>query len=303
MFKYYLQILLLILFLFTGCNQRSVQPDDDKDPDNPNRLVNAVGTENKFDIATWNIENFPISGKTTIGYVSQLIKDLDIDLFGLQEMDNKTDFDTLLNRLGDDYSGVISNYPTDFLKLGIIYKKDFISITNVNQIFIGDYDFPRPPLITYVEVKQQNLVVFDFTLIVNHLKAFGDSTSEGRRRRACAKLHEYINTNILNSADKDVILLGDLNDELDDEPYEENVFKVFLDDTANYKFLTYDLIGQASYPGFSSLIDHILITNDAQSEYGNGTTRIIDLDYQFSGYSTYVSDHRPVLAQFPVFTN
>ena len=45
------------------------------------------------------------------------------------------------------------------------------------------------------------------------------------------------------------------------------------------------------------------ITNDALSEYGNGNTKILDLDYQFSNYSTHVSDHRPVLAQFPVLTN
>ena len=76
-----------------------------------------------------------------------------------------------------------------------------------------------------------------------------------------------------------------------------------MDDTVNYTFLTNRLIGQHSYPSFPSLIDHIMITNDAKTEYGNGNIKILDLDYQFSNYSNYVSDHRPVLAQFPVLTN
>ena len=185
------------MLLFIGCNQRSIDPDNSNN-NNSNRLVATVGAESSFDIATWNIENFPMKGPTTISYVAQLIKDLDIDLFGLQELDDTASFYRLLDSL-PAYNGTISYYPTDYLKLGIIYKKDIISISNVTQIFINDYDFPRPPLIAYVQVKKANVVVFDFTIIVLHLKAFSDSTSEGRRRRACEKLYSYINSNILNS--------------------------------------------------------------------------------------------------------
>jgi endonuclease/exonuclease/phosphatase family metal-dependent hydrolase len=301
------KILKKIIFLYIagilsiiGCNQRSIDPNDSNN-NNSKRLVATVGTASSFDIATWNIENFPMKGPTTISYVAQLIKDLDIDLFGVEEIDDAASFYRLLDSL-PDYNGVVSYYPTDYLKLGIIYKKDFISVSNVTQIFPNDYDFPRPPLVAYVQVKKENQVVFDFTIIVMHLKAFSDSTSEERRRRALEKLYSYINSNILNSADKDVIVLGDMNDEIDD-PIGENVFQVFLDDTANYRFLTRSLIGQASYPGFNSLIDHLLISSDVLPEYGNGSIKIIDLDYQFSNYSTYVSDHRPVFAQFPVLNN
>lgn len=292
--------LLMIAFIFS-CSQRSIDPGDSDNPDIVKRLVNAVGSDTYFDIATWNIETFPVNATYTVSYTAQLIKDLDIDLIGLQEMNNPSAFYNLLDSI-PSYNGILSEHPSDTYKLGIIYKKEFISIPVHQQIFIGDYDFPRPPLIAYVEVKKDNTVVFDFTLIVNHLKAMSDSTSEGRRRRACEKLHEYINTNILNSADKDVIVLGDLNDEIDD-PIQENVFTVFLDDSTNYSFLTKKLIGQASYPGFGSLIDHILISNDVLTEYGNGSIKILDLDYQFSNYSNFISDHRPVLAQFPVLSN
>jgi len=299
--KQYIKILLFGIFYLLSCNQRSIDPEDQNN-NNPNRLVESVGTNTHFDIATWNIEHFPISGSTTISYVTQLIRDLDVDMFGLQEMDDATSFYRLLDSL-PEYNGIVSTYPTDILKLGILYKKDFISISNPTQIFTNDwYAFPRPPFMAYVEVKKENTIKFDFTLIVLHLKAMGGENNEARRRDACEKLHIYINDNILNSADKDVIVLGDWNDELDD-PVEDNVFQIFLNDTANYTFLTSSIIGQHSYPGYPSLIDHIMISNDAKIEYGNGNIKILDLDYQFANYSGYVSDHRPVLAQFPVLTN
>lgn len=290
---------LITSIIFTGCNQRTIEPDDS---DKPQPIVQTYGTTATFDMATWNIENFPIQGSSTISYVAQLIRDMDIDLFGIQELDDTDAFYRLLDSL-PDYSGNISNLPTNYLKLGIIYKKDIISISNVTQIYTNDnYAFPRPPMTAYVEVKNQGTVVFDFTLFILHLKAFGDQESESRRRDACNKLKIYIDNNLLNSQDPDVILMGDWNDELDDPP-NDNVFQVFLNDTANYRFLTYSLIGQASYPGFDSLIDHILITRDAETEYGNGLTKILDIDNQFSKYSTFVSDHRPVLAQFPVLNS
>ncbi|MCK5034199.1 MAG: endonuclease/exonuclease/phosphatase family protein, partial [Calditrichia bacterium] len=176
-------IIFLILFsnlLYLGCNQRSIDPDDSNINDDANRLVQSYGSETTFDIATWNIEHFPIKGPTTISYVAQLIKDMDIDLLGLQEMDEATSFYRLLDSL-PDYNGIVSDYPNDYLKLGIIYKKDIISISNVTQIFTNDwYAFPRPPIMAYVEVKNENNIKFNFTLFVLHLKAMGGLENEAR---------------------------------------------------------------------------------------------------------------------------
>lgn len=290
-------IFLVSLMLLFSCSQRTVEPTED----NYIPLISAYGNENSFDIATWNIENFPIAGSATLNFVKRIINDSKIDLFAVQEIDDPYSFSRLLDSL-PDFSGTVSSLPSSYLKLGIIYKHDFISVSNVSQIFVGDYDFPRPPLVAFVEVKENNTVVFDFILIVNHLKAFGDSESEERRRNACIKLKDYIDTSILSGSEKDVIVLGDLNDEIDVPPA-DNVFTVFLDDSNNYRFLTADLSSQYSYPGYNSLIDHILITSDSQAEYTGGEIRILSLDKEFPEYSTEVSDHRPVMARFPVFNN
>ena len=80
--------LLFLLFLLISanlnifnCSQRSLDPDNNIDE---NRLVKIVGSESYFDIATWNIEHFPIQGSTTISYVAQLIKDMDTNELILQ---------------------------------------------------------------------------------------------------------------------------------------------------------------------------------------------------------------------------
>jgi len=295
--KYFLLIFLIFATTAFHCSKRTVDPED---PFSEIRIVKKYGSSISFDIVTWNIEQFPMNGTKTISTLAQLIKDIDVDLIAVQEINNENAFINLLDSL-DGFNGYVSALPNDILKLGIIYKTDIVSISSPVQIFTSDgYAFPRPPVVTFVEVKENGMNVFDFHLIILHLKAFGDQDSENRRRDACEKLKDYIDTQLISGLEKDVIVLGDMNDEIDDPPA-NNVFQVFLDDATEYQFLTMPLIGQASYPGFNSLIDHILISSDALPEYSGGSTQILNLDFEFSEYSTLISDHRPVLAKFYVF--
>jgi len=292
-------LILFSILLFAGCSKRTTGPELLK-PDH--RLVKKEGTDSTFDIATWNVRDFPLDGRTTVSTLARLIRDLDIDMFGLEEMNDVNAFNSLLDSL-DGFDGFISEYPEDMLKLGIIYKKDMVSVTTPFQIYTSDwYAFPRPPLITYVEVEKDGNVVFDFSLIVNHLKAYGDPESADRRREACIRLKDYIDDQILSSADPDFIMLGDFNDRLNDPP-DQNIFNPFLQDSlANYLFLTEPLTDQASYIGdYGNVIDHIVISHSTQQAYQEGSTEILKLDTEFDAYTTVISDHRPVLSRFPVF--
>jgi len=295
---YRITLILFFTLLLSNCSKRSVDPASGEDQ---NRLVNKYGTDLTFDLATWNVEQFPLQDRSTVAYLAQMIKDMDLDLIALQEINDTGYFNSLLDSL-PDYAGYASALPSDFLKLAIIYKKNLVSITTPVQIYTDDwYAFPRPPLVTYVRVKKEDQTVFDFTLIINHLKAFSGTENEQRRRDACEKLNYYISNNVLNSDDRDCISLGDFNDQLDD-PVVENVFNIFLDDSLNFKFLTESLLGQASYIGIdNSLIDHVLISSDVNTEYEGGTTEILYLEKEFDRYTTHISDHRPVLSRFPVF--
>ena len=148
-----------------------------------------------------------------------------------------------------------------------------------------------------------------YTVINNHLKCCGDGymdtddpwDEETRRRDAMVLLEEFIR---LDVHDENVILLGDLNDDLADPPA-NNVFDVFIDNEENYLFVDMEIakgsIYSWSYPSWPSHLDHILITDvlfDAFSEYGSDvqTLRLDDFfEGGFDQYDANVSDHRPVV--------
>ncbi|MBN2365449.1 MAG: endonuclease/exonuclease/phosphatase family protein [Calditrichaeota bacterium] len=296
----------LTIFLLS-CNKRITSTEDGRIPDSLRIDVPEFGAEETLDIVSWNIQNFPKLGTETISDVVEIIIDLNADIFGMQEIEDTISFREVLNRL-PDYSGIYSlDIYSDgsYQKTGVIYKQNIISISDVKLIFTGDsYRFPRPPLQIYMSASS-NLKTFDFTLIVLHLKALGGEQNEDRRRKACEKLKYYLDTEIVGSSDKDYIVVGDWNDELDDPP-EDNVFQVFINDSQDYTFLSSILLENpfenATYIGNTrSIIDHILISADARQEYGNGTTAVIKLDQYFSSYVYEVSDHRPVGARFQVF--
>ncbi len=309
--NYWLRILptlTLVSFLFlTACNQRVIDSNDNTPPSgNTTVLVKKVGLSNRFEIATWNIENFPKANTQTVTDVAQIIKDLDLDLYGVEEIASIRSFDEMLKKL-PGWQGVLSNdtYSNgSYQKTGILYKTGFISVSHVQNIFTDDhYAFPRPPLEAFVTVKDLDGIKFDFNLIVLHLKAKGGSSNEARRKSACQKLYQFITDEIAAGADSDFVVIGDWNDQLNDPP-ESNVFKPFLDDTGMFSFLTLGLNNQYSYISttYKSLIDQILITKSARKEYGNGDCQVLYLDQEYASYVSYVSDHRPVMARFNGFT-
>ena len=61
----------------------------------------SFGTDNTLDVLTWNIEWFPKNGQTTVNYVTEIIEALDMDVLAIQELDNTTLFDQMMNNLTD----------------------------------------------------------------------------------------------------------------------------------------------------------------------------------------------------------
>ena len=297
----------IIYFLLFNCSSHIedvTKPDDNEEQP---RLVSRVGKTSAFELGSWNIEWFPKDGTKTINYVKTIIKNLDIDLIAVQEIASVSSFNALLDSLGRGWKGALSNDAYgdgSYQKTGVIYKSAFISLSNVKNIFTRDgYAFPRPPLSARVAVKDLRGLQYDFTLIVLHLKAMGGESNEARRRSACQQLKQYIDTEIASGADPDFIVAGDWNDEIDD-PADRNVFQSFLEDTLAYTFLTNSVLSKSSYISntFNSLIDHILITGDSNSEHRNGYTDVLYLDDEFIKYRSGVSDHRPVVTRFNGFT-
>ena len=62
------------------------------------------GDNFSLDRATWNIEWFPKNGQTTSNNVSDIIRNLDLDIIAIQEVDDTVMFDLMVDDL-QDYSG------------------------------------------------------------------------------------------------------------------------------------------------------------------------------------------------------
>jgi len=133
---------------------------------------------------------------------------------------------------------------------------------------------------------------------VVHLKAQLDQDSMDRRRAACEELDDWITSELEAGEDPDIMIMGDWNDSLTDTG-SYLVFNALLD-RPDATFLTLELnqSGAYTYIPFRSFLDHVLVTNDALGEYGDGTTEVLPLETQISDYEDVLTDHRPVLATF-----
>jgi len=266
--------------------------------------VDPFGTESTLDIVSWNIEQFPKSD-STIGDVKEIIRDLDADIYAIQEIRDSDAFFRLLDSL-PDYDGRVGFGATNSFPLwpGIIYKKSIVTLQSESYIFSGEFNFPRAPYVVELLAEKDGNQI-DFTMMVLHLKAQGDDSSEDRRRGAIVSMEQYISNQIANGGDPDYVLIGDWNDELED-PQNDNVFLPFLNSPSEYVFLTEPFAGsQTEYTfiggSFRSLIDHIMITSSIDNTFSSHVTQILKIDEAFTNYEPEVSDHRPVAVRLPVF--
>ena len=260
----------------------------------------AFGTGETFEVMTWNIQNFPKT-EFTIDYSARIIDAINADLIGLQEIQSDSAFFAMIDKLNDidayNWSGFRANTDKWKMNLAYIYKTGIIKAKKIYEIYDGDYyAFPRRPLVMEFEFKDEPFVVIN-----NHLKAKSGKKNHDRRIDACRKLEQFIDEEFPNA---NVILLGDLNDQVTDQEA-ENVFQVFLDDPEKYKFADWEIAADEnadwSYPywKYRGHIDHILISNELFDEFENAEVKTITIDKFMEGGGDarykYITDHRPVV--------
>ena len=263
----------------------------------------SFGSDNSFEVVTWNIENFPKNEPATLQYVLAIIEAMDADIIAIQEIQNYPvldDLDTFL----EDYTSYSQSL--DRAGLVFLYKHDVVQLNSAYELFTQAPEwnnFPRFPMVIEVTYANQ-----DFVIINNHYKCCGNGLldlddpwdQETRRYTANLLLKQYIDTNLPNDA---VFVVGDLNDILTDQEI-HNVFTPFLNDPESYLFADMDIaqgsVSNWSFPNWPSHLDHILITNELFELYampGAGTQTIMVDSYLQGGFNEYdqnVSDHRPV---------
>ncbi len=261
----------------------------------------SFGTDTTLDIATWNIEMFPTAGVNTMDTVSAIIRQLDLDIIALQEIDDTLAFAEMMASL-PDYQVIFTT--AGLGGLAYLYKPSEVQVRSVYTIYDTYWRaFPRTPMVMEVSYFDD-----DFVLINNHFKCCGDGLidvtriddEEMTRFNASNLLKLYIDDNLPGAK---VIVLGDLNDRLTDEE-SDNVFQAFLEDSLNYFFADEDIahgpMSDWSFPSWPSHLDHILVTDELSGILSNAGSQVATIkvdDYLAGGYPAYqanVSDHRPV---------
>ena len=261
---------------------------------------NYFGTDSTLDVITWNLEQFP-KHNSTVDYLLELIPILNVDIIALQEIGSETDFQNLINSL-NNYDGIITNSASYNINLAFLYSND-LEVEATYEIFTDDWrSFPRPPLVAHIIWEGEDVYVIN-----NHYKCCGneiieddEDDEEYRRLQAIKYTKDYFENSLVN---KNIVLVGDFNDELSDEKT-NNIYWDFISDNNNYRFVDLFIAcnqnADWSYPSWPSHLDHILITNELFDEFENegSSVQTIRLEEYFDNgwtdYEKYISDHRPV---------
>ena len=251
-----------------------------------------IGSLEKLDIITWNIEHFP-KHNNTIDTLSSIISDLYVDIVALQEIEDTQSLYEVAEQLGDNWVAYRADINEQvYGELSYLINTDEVSILQSPYTILHQYEYDFAWRLPYVlKISYNNT---EYTLINIHYKCCDGS--EDRRLQSSIYLDQYISNNLSNDR---VVLLGDFNDLLIDS---YNVFDPFLNESDEYYFADYyiaedpSMIPYWSYPSWPSHIDHILITNEIfNTEYDAITVRVDEIFFNsFNNYDNLVSDHRPV---------
>lgn len=265
------------------------------------------GNAEYADVGFWNIEHFNSSiSPDRLERVASVVADLRLDVMGLVEVERGAldQLRAVLLRRGFDYRFVYLDV-TGRQDLAVLYNADTARVTlneDIGERFKDQLDartragksaFPRDPLFANCGVRRGDASV-SFLMSVLHLKAFGDAQSQARRALAATKLAEIVDTLRQEDDAMPIVIGGDFNELLTNDvlaPLTDSpdLFALTMDD-ASTDAITY--VGRR----YRSLIDHIIVSKDAQLGSIQGDdAAIVRLDRSVADFAEDISDHVPVV--------
>jgi hypothetical protein len=276
----------------------------------------------------------PIDDALQIANVAKAMIKLDADVYAVQEVSNDAAMDELITQIsvgGKTFNKVTSpswsysfnpadpNFPPQ--KLVVIYNTKTATVTDERVMFKDFYDGLRNGTETLVNYPGTNANFFSsgrlpymvqietniggvkklINLVDLHARAnSGTDISKYNMRKYDAQV-------LKDSLDRyysksNLIILGDYNDDVKASVVTPNPssYKMFVDDTANYNALTLEIskAGAFSFLSSGGFLDHIMISNELNSEYIANSIAVYDPRTDIANYVNTTSDHGPVIARF-----
>jgi hypothetical protein len=262
--------------------------------------------------------------------VKRVLDSLQADVVAVEEVSDDSLFTELISQLGkyratcsDRYSysfdGPSDEFPPQ--KVCFIYDTTTVNVLSARPLFEALYDEARTtnpnvlpnypggtPSSFYSSGRLPYLFTVNATIdgvterisfIGIHAKSGATASDRSRREYDATVLKDSLDAHF---ASERVIILGDLNDDLDQSIVTglESPYIAFVNDSLNYTSITKNLsdAGARSTISFQDMIDHQLITNDLLQEYIGGSEQVITPFRFITNYAATTSDHLPVIARY-----
>lgn len=282
-----------------------------------------------FKVVNWNLEFFgddPTQLPDEIYKTRTIMNQLKADAYALVEIVNKDSLQSLVKSLEGNYDFIISSFATSVSgyadpswskaqKLAFVFNKEKVKINSsrallqYNSTAYYNWSSGRFPYLIDAMIKGADGNWLNLKFIVIHAKAMSDAGSCARRKAGAAQLKDSLD--IKFTTDK-FIILGDFNDDLDESICSNesvsNYYNFVVDstNTNSYKSLTLPLskMGLSSINGFTSFIDHVIVSNEVYPFYVSNSATLLksEVNAWVSNYNSFVSDHFPVITKY-IFTS
>lgn len=292
-----------------GDGEEGGDDDDDPLPDTgfpppQDDITDRIGSDVTLDIGAWNVKNFPCGNSSfstvcrgdadaTPSLLADAIASMGLDLVALQEITDEAALDETVTRLPFHESVVSTDTYGDgtYQKIAFVYDSRVLEAGPDALLFLGDGNFPRPPLQVSFTVVETGLTFFAIGI---HLKAGETDEDFERRAGALARLDAYMRNLVDGDGEDNIILLGDFNETLTDPAGLANFEP--LRDTSRYSIRTQTnaFSDEVSFLPGGVILDHIVTTSALADEAASRSAVIPRIDFDIESYRDRLSDHLPV---------
>jgi len=308
----------------------------------PAPTTDSIAPSKTFDVVNWNLEFFgarkedygneefgPEDEALQLQNVKTVMQSLNADIIAVQEVSNDTLFKELVSQLGRRYvcserysysfDGLSNTFPPQ--KVCFIYDTATVNVISSRVLFEARYDSARlidPSLLPgypsgdpssfYSSGRLPFALTINatingatekITLIDIHAKSGDAPDDRSRRLYDATVLKDSLDA---HSAGEKFIILGDLNDDLDQSIVvgEATPYAAIVNDTARYAAVTKALsdAGARSTVSFQDVIDHQILSKPLKDDYLKASAQVIVPFRQIPGYATTTSDHLPVKTRY-----
>lgn len=276
--------------------------------------IPSLGTDSTMDAATWNVEwlgsttNGPSNERTQLSNALKILKNTNMDLWGLCEISSASAWDSLLKNM-PEFDGAISTWDQT-QKTALLFRKSaFRKLYQQHILAVYDREFAsgRLPLEVALECSIGGRTDTLYVIVI-HLKANTGTTTEKNeawdlRKRSSEALKTYLD----QRKNRKIMVIGDWNDDVDVSIWNNlaTPFSRLTGDTAVYFYPTAALsaAGQRSTTSYTQMIDHQMVNKPLRHYYVSGSAAVFYAGNYITGYASNTSDHYPVYSRFDLRRN